>query len=218
MQGLLRMWPLKNRGFTLVEVMIAAAILALIVSMLYGAFAWSVKTMEIGMEGGEIYRKARVVLNRMAQEISCAQLPPEQKNSGKQYAFIGEDKAEEGAPQDTLHFISTALPLRGPSKGVKGVSYYIAPDPETDKPALLMKEDTTLSDEGGKGFLLAEGITGLDFTYYDGQGREWKRWDTTTPLFSGKLPQVVKISLVFKDERGEPLALTATAHIPLGGD
>jgi general secretion pathway protein J len=218
------MWPRHKRGFTLVEVMIAAAILALIVSMLYVAFAWSVKTMEIGMEGGEAYRKARVVLYRMAQEISCAQPPSEEEGIGAQYAFIGEDKVEDGVPQDTLDFISTALPLKGPSRGVKGVGYYLAPDPVTDKLSLLMKEDTTpaLGDrpgEGVKGLLLAEGIEGLDFTYYDSQGREWKRWDTTTPVFARKLPQLVKISIFFKDDKGgEPLSLTTTAHIPLGGD
>jgi prepilin-type N-terminal cleavage/methylation domain-containing protein len=217
------MWPRKNRGFTLVEVMIAAAILALIVSILYGAFAWSVKTMEIGMEGGEAYRKAGVVLNRMVQEVSCAQLPSEEEGTGAQYAFIGEDKVEDGMPQDTLNFISTALPLKGPSRGVKGIGYYIAPDPVTDRLSLLMKEDTTHAlgdrpDERARGMLLAEGIVVIDFTYYDSQGREWKRWDTTTPLFAKKLPQLVKISIFFKDDKGEPLTLTTTAHIPMAGD
>jgi general secretion pathway protein J len=217
------MWPRNKRGFTLVEVMIAAAILALIVSMLYVAFAWSVKTMEIGMEGGEAYRKARVILYRMAQEISCAMLSSDQEDPDAQYAFIGEDKVEDGMPQDTLSFISTALPLKGPSRGVKGVGYYLAPDPASDKLSLLMKEDTTpalgdRAEERAGGMLLAEGIEGLDFTYSDSQGREWKRWDTTTPVFARKLPQLVKISIFFKDDKGEPLSLTTTAHIPLGGD
>lgn len=217
------MWPRQNRGFTLVEVMVAAAILALIVSMLYISFASSVKTMEVGTEGGEIYRKAGVVLNRMAQEISCAQPPSEEEDAGPQYAFIGEDKTEEGVPQDTLTFISTALPLKGPSRGIKQVGYYIAPDPGTDKLSLLMKEDTTpvlgtSPEHVVKGMLLAEGIEGLDFTYYDSQGREWKRWDTTTPVFAKKLPQLVRISIFFKDNKGELLSLTTMAHIPLAGD
>jgi prepilin-type N-terminal cleavage/methylation domain-containing protein len=217
------MWPLKNRGFTLVEVLIAAAILALIVSMLYVAFASSVKTMEIGTQGGEIYRKAGVVLNRMAQEISCARLPSEEEEASTQYAFIGEDKTEDGVPQDTLTFISTALPLQGPSRGIKQIGYYIAPDAVTDKLSLFMKENTTPSlgnsaENAGKGMLLAEGIEGLDFTYYDSQGREWKRWDTTTPVFDNKLPQLVRISIFFKDDKGEPLSLTTTAYIPLAGD
>jgi prepilin-type N-terminal cleavage/methylation domain-containing protein len=217
------MWPLKNRGFTLVEVLVAAAILALIVSMLYVAFASSVKTMEIGTQGGEIYRKAGVVLNRMAQEISCARLPSEEEEASTQYAFIGEDKTEDGVPQDTLTFISTALPLQGPSRGIKQIGYYIAPDAVTDKLSLFMKENTTPSlgnsaENAGKGMLLAEGIEGLDFTYYDSQGREWKRWDTTTPVFDNKLPQLVRISIFFKDDKGEPLSLTTTAYIPLAGD
>jgi len=220
------MWHPKNSGFTLVEVMIAAAILALIVTILYGAFAGSIKTMEISSEGGEVYRKARVILNRMTQEISCAYLPystdKEKKVEipGIQYAFVGEDRAEEGLPQDTLSFTSTALPLKGPSRGLKEVGYYLAPDPETEVPALLMREDTTPDDrpdEGGRSYLLAEGIWGIDFTYYDERGKEWSRWDSTSPIFAGRIPQSVKISLFFKDERGEPLSLTTTAYIPMGG-
>jgi len=217
------MWPRNKSGFTLVEVMVAAAILALIVSMLYIAFASSVKTMEAGTEGGAIFRKAGVVLNRMALEISCARLPAEEADTSAQHAFIGEDKTEDGVPQDTLTFISTALPLRGPSRGIKQVGYYIAPDSETDKLALFMKEDTTpalgnSAEHAGKGMLLAEGIEGLDVTYYDIQGREWKRWDTTTPVFARKLPQLVRIAIFFKDDKGELLSLATTAQIPLAGE
>jgi general secretion pathway protein J len=217
------MWPRNKNGFTLVEVMIAAAILALIVSMLYIAFASSVKTMEAGTEGGEIFRKAGVVLNRMAQEISCARLPAKEEEASTQYAFIGDDKTEDGVPQDTVTFISTALPLHGPTRGIKRVGYYIAPDSETDKLALFMQEDTTpaldtSAENGGKGMLLAEGIEGLDFTYYDSQGREWKRWDTTTPIFAKKLPQLVRIAIFFKNDKGELLSLATAAQIPSAGE
>ena len=215
------MWPLKNRGYTLVEVMLAAAIVALIMVIIYGAFAGSLKSMKISREGGDVYRKSRLILNRMAQELSCAHLPFEQEISGIQYAFIGEDKEVDGVPQDTVHFTSSALPLRGPSKGLKEIGYYIALDPETDEPDLLMREDTTPddhSDEGGRNYLLAEGIWGLDFTYYDDRGREWKRWDSTSTIFAGKLPHLVKISIFCKDERGEPFSLATTAHILVTGD
>ena len=215
------MWSLKNRGFTLVEVMIVAAILALIMAILYGAFAGSLKTMEISTEGGEVYRKARLILNRIAQEISCAYLPLEQENSGIQYAFIGEDRKEEGLPQDTLSFTSTAIPLRGPARGLKEIGYSITRDPETDEPALVMREDITpddRSDEGGRSYLLGAGVWGLDFTFYDTRGRDWERWDSTASLFAGKLPQRVKITILLKDAKGEPCALATTALIPLGGD
>jgi len=226
------MWHPRNRGFTLVEVMLAVAILALIVTILYGAFAGSIKSMEISSEGGDIYRRARIVLNRMTQEISCAYLPPvqapvqgeetqeTQEISDIQYAFIGEDRTEDELPRDTLSFTTAALPLHGPSHGLKEVGYYLVPDPETEEPSLLMREDITPDDridEGGRSRLLAEGIWGIDFTYYDERGREWNRWDSTSYIFDGRIPRSVRISLFFKDERGEPLSLTTTAHIEMGG-
>jgi prepilin-type N-terminal cleavage/methylation domain-containing protein len=217
------MWFHKNKGFTLVEVMIAAAIMALIISLLYGAFAGSIKTMEISSQGGDCYRRARVILNRMTHEISCAYLPSQGKKeiTDIQYAFIGEDRAEDDLPRDSLSFTTTALPLKGPSHGLKEVGYYLAPDPETDEPTFLMREDTTPddhADEGGRSYLLAEGVWGIDFTYYDERGRDWKRWDSTAAIFGGKIPRSVRISLFFKDERGEPLSFSATVPIEVGGN
>ena len=107
---------LKNRGFTLVEVMITASIVALIMAIIYGAFAGSLKTMEISTEGGDCYRKARLILNHIAQELSCAYLPAEHENSSIQYAFIGDEREEDGLPRDTLSFTSTALPVKGPAR------------------------------------------------------------------------------------------------------
>jgi general secretion pathway protein J len=215
------MLSLKNRGFTLVEVMVAASILALIMAIIYGAFAGSLKTMEICTEGSDVYRKARLILNRITEELSCAYLPAEQDIPGIQYAFIAEDRQEEDVPQDTLHFISTALPLKGPSTGLKEVGYYITLDPETDEPVLVMREDTTPDDhpdEGGGSYLIGVGIWGLDFTFYDARGRDWERWDSTASIFAGKLPECVKISIFFKDEQGEPFSLTTTALITVGGN
>jgi general secretion pathway protein J len=213
-----------SRGFTLIEVLVATAILALIISIIYGAFAGSIKTMEISTEGGEVYRKARVVLYRMAQEISCAYLPAEQEGvDAGSYAFVGEDREKEGLPEDALWFTSTALPLGGRCHGIKQIGFYLGVDPETDKPVLMMRErEATIADDraphGGKGVSLGEGIDGVDFTYYDSQGREWKQWDTTMPLFAKHLPRRVKISLFFKDTHDEPLVLTTTALLFAGGE
>ena len=211
----------QNKGFTLVEVMVAAGILALIMAIIYGAFAGSIKTMEISTEGGDVYRKARLILNHMAQDVSCAYLPSEQENAGIQYAFIADDREEDGLPRDTLSFTSTALPVQGSGRGLKEIGYGIILDPETDEPALVMREDVTPDnhiDEGGRTYLIGAGIRGLDFTFYDARGRDWDRWDSTATIFAGKLPQRVQIAIYFKDAQGEPFPLSTTALIPMGGD
>jgi prepilin-type N-terminal cleavage/methylation domain-containing protein len=211
----------KNRGFTLVEVMVTAGIVALIMAIIYGAFAGSIKTMEISTEGGDVYRKARLILNNIAQEISCAYLPTQQENPSIQYAFVGNDREEDGLPRDTLSFTSTAYPVKGPSRGLKEIGYGIILDPETDEPALMMREDVTPDDhvdEGGRSYLLNARIWGLDFTFYDARGRDWERWDSTASIFDGKLPQRVRIAVYYKDAEGEPFSLATTALIPMGGE
>ena len=211
----------KDRGFTLVEVMVTAGIVALIMAIIYGAFAGSIKTMKISTDGGDVYRKARLILNHIAQEISCAYLPTEKENPGIQYAFVGNDGEEEGLPRDTLSFTSTALPVKGPARGLKEIGYGIILDPETDEPALMMREDVTPDDHvdaGGRSYLLDAGILGLDFTFYDARGRDWERWDSTASIFAGKLPQRVYIAIYYKDPEGEPFALTTTALITMGGN
>jgi general secretion pathway protein J len=218
------MWLRKNSGFTLVEVMIAATILALIMSIIYGAFAGSLKTMEISTEGGDHYRQARLILNRMVQELSCACLPAAQDTqeiTDIEYAFIGEDRVEEDVARDTLTFTSAAPPLEGPSRGLKEMGYAVTIDPETDEPVLVMREDVTPDDrpqEGGRIYLIGPGVWGLDFTFYDARGRDWERWDSTASIFDGRLPQRVRIAIYYKDAQGEPFSLTTTALIPLGGN
>ena len=215
---------LKSKGFTLVEVMVTAGIVAMIMAIVYGAFTGSIKTMEISTEGGDCYRKARLVLNHIAQELSCAYLPPEQDTQDIPdiaYAFIGDDREEDGLPRDTLSFTSTALPVKGPCRGLKEIGYGITLDPETDEPVLVMREDVTPDDhvdEGGRGYPLDAGIWGLDFTFYDARGRDWERWDSTASIFAGKLPQRCRVAVYYKDAQGEPFSLTTTVLIPMGGE
>jgi general secretion pathway protein J len=221
MCSLLRMCLPKNRGFTLVEVMIAAGILAVIMSIVYSSFSGSLKTMAIGEERGDAYRKGRLILSRMVQEISCAYLPQTQELPDIKYAFIGEDKEEDGIPRDSLYFISTIAPIEGVSAGLKEVGFYLTPDSQTGELTLVMREDPTpddQSDEGGRRYVLGSTIFGLDFEYYDENGREWKRWETTSSTFGYKLPKVVKISLLFKDERGEAIAITTKTRVLIVGE
>ena len=216
-----RTWEQHNRGFTLVEIMIAAAILAVNMAIVYGSFAGSLKTMEISEGDSETWRKSSLILGRMAQEISCAYLPAAHELADISYVFIGQDGEEDGMPRDTLNFVSTALALRGGSKGLKEVGYSVSPDPETGEPTLVVREDATpddLTDEGGRRYLLGQGIWGLDFAYVDARGREWKRWESNTTVFDGQLPRLVKISLILRDTTGEMFTVTTKTCIPRLGE
>ncbi|HLL55178.1 MAG TPA: prepilin-type N-terminal cleavage/methylation domain-containing protein, partial [Myxococcaceae bacterium] len=61
-----------RRGFTLMEVLIAVAITALIGGMVASAFHTGVKTKEIIEGDAERYRMLRAAMDRMAREIGSA--------------------------------------------------------------------------------------------------------------------------------------------------
>ena len=208
--------PRNRRGFTLVEVMVAAAVLTLIMAIIYGSFAGSLKSMEISEEMSVVTRSANLILDRMVREIGNASLLEDASQEGMSHVFVGEDREEDGVPRDTLNFVSTAAPLRGPNVGFKEVGYVVEIDAETNDAVLVIREDAPADDDpkaGGRKYALGRGIWGLDFTYYDDRGREWERWESDNPLFSRRLPRVVTITLILKTAQGEPVALSTKTWI-----
>src|SRR5712692_9091902 len=63
-------------GFTLVELLLALFLFALIASVIFAAFAAVASGVERGRQSMELYRVGRAALLRMAQEISASMPPP----------------------------------------------------------------------------------------------------------------------------------------------
>src|ERR1043166_2352907 len=66
----------REVGFTLVELLLALFLFALIASVIFAAFAAVASGVERGRQSMEIYRVGRAALLRMAQEISATMPPP----------------------------------------------------------------------------------------------------------------------------------------------
>src|SRR5918911_5004232 len=67
-------------GFTLVELLLALFLFALIAGVVFAAFAAVASGVERGRQGIELYRVGRVALLRMAQEVGAALPPPAVNN------------------------------------------------------------------------------------------------------------------------------------------
>ena len=90
----------KLRGFTLLEVLISIAILALITSLLYGAFA-AMKRSKDGLSRlQDRQREARLAMTRITRELQSAYLsghaPINQSLAVQKTVF----KGERGTPAD----------------------------------------------------------------------------------------------------------------------
>src|SRR5213594_3740486 len=77
-KGLGRLRTLQEEvGFTLVEVLLALFLFALIAGVIFAAFAAVASGVEKGRQSIELYRVGRVALLHMAQEIAAAMPPPD---------------------------------------------------------------------------------------------------------------------------------------------
>lgn len=214
----LRKYPprLSLTGFTLLEVVISVAILAVIMTIVFSTFNSSMKAFTAIENQGSAYAGARIVLSRISEEIGSIYWSEDPKsNTG----LIGGDEEEYDLPFDSLHFTSLSH-IRWAKDSNESelceIGYYLVKDEGTGESFLFRREDWNVDgtiEEGGTTLELAEGVDGLNFRYYDGE--EWvDDWDTRT---KGGLPKAIEVVLLMSDPILERIAFASTFLIPIAG-
>lgn len=189
------------QGFTLVETLIALAILAMIVTSTFTIFKSSSSSWQKGETRSERYHSARTAMGRMSMEISQAVI-----NENALSRFVGG--------KEDIRFISFTSGASGAFE-LTEIEYWRDKDQ-----GLLMRNhdidpdyDFLTQDQSD---ILAQGIAGLEFSYYDGS--VWSdSWDSDA-LIKGEelgsggpeqgdseriLPEAVKIRIKVEDKRGK---------------
>ena len=213
----------QNSGFTLMEVMIAASIVAIMGGLIYGSFGPMLRAKEVIEAESEHYRAIQVSLSRMGREISMAFFSNDfdharyRDKSDAPTFFTGE--------RDHLEFTSFAHQRR--YKDAKEsdqalFDYHMGRDPDAeldgnDGDVLLRREKVVLDespDRGGVEQVLSEDVKKLEFEYYDSEKKEWvEEWDTRRER--DRLPERVRITLTSTDETGKEVKYSTEARIYL---
>lgn len=193
------------KGFSLMEVMIASALLAITGGLLYTSLTSSIDAKEMVEGTSNRYHLARQGLSRMVDEISMAYLSKHhsQVEERSETRFVGG--------RDSLAF--TAFGYVNRREGAKNgasrqLEYSLDIDDRTSAQALIRREQPNLDDdveEGGREQTLLPYVTELQFEYWDSQTEDWKEeWDTEESATLDRLPERVRITLTAKmdDEDG----------------
>jgi len=209
------------RGFTLVEVLIAVAITAVIGAMALGAFQRSHAARQAVEEQDERVAGARGVLGRMAREVSAAFLSDHfdrQRFRDRPTVFKGRD----GGDRDSLLFATMAH-----TRGIRDaresdqsvVEYYVDADPDAPgEYALFRREKVRIDDEptrGGTKALLLRHVSGFDVTYWDWQKQEWTRDWSTAPGDRTLLPTRVRMKLLLRMPDGKDKSFETQARVAI---
>ncbi len=204
----------SQRGLTLLEVLVAVGILALVSTLIYGAFDGMQRSRTGIARIDERYHQGRQALIRMSHEIESAFLtlhqPQVYANTVRTTIFLGTD----GGTSDRVDFTSFSHQrlLRNVHESDQNeLSYFMGRDPDrSDKYDLLRREQREIDLEPTKGgvvSVLCEDVTTFDVQYLDPTTDTWlDSWDSsqmTTQAQFNRLPFQVRIRLVLRGGEGD---------------
>ena len=182
----------KVCGFTLLEILIAVTIMALILIIIYGSYTGSVQIITENGDDFEVYHIARFLLNTLSEELSCAY------DGGSSAEFHGEAKRLEFTSTNKSGYVSYP-PESGDFYNLK---YFIEGATSSQGNYIMYR------DEDGQSDVIGEDIKDINFEYYD--GKTWEgQWDSAE---SGKLPTAVRITLNM-DKKGVTVTFNTMVSI-----
>ena len=177
---------MKCKGFTLIEVVVAIAILAVIFSFVYTSFHSSIRIMGDAEESVYTSNVAEGVAEQLYYDITST------FKSDTDMRFTGKETS--------LRFLTTyrLLPPDEEEADFILIEYQLARDPESDEYILMRKE-------GERSRKIVGDIEAFEFNFYD--GLEWKKeWNSKS---LGKLPAGVRIRIARKNKK------EILIHIPI---
>ncbi len=195
----------RSRAFSLIELLIAVAILAGITSLLYGSFAALKRSKDGLTRVQDRQREGRLAMARITRELQSAYLsahaPINQALMVQKTIF----KGERGTPADRVDFVAFAnrrLERNSHISDQCELSYFGSPNPDGSGTVDLVRRIDTEIDleptKGGRIEVLATDIDLFDLQYLDAQSGQWQEtWDTTqTTGQPDRLPIQVRVILV----------------------
>jgi general secretion pathway protein J len=212
-----------RRGFTLLEVMIAVAVLAMIGGLTWKAFdgAYGLKQRIERAEDRD--QTVRAALERISREVSMTFLSEhyDRKRFRTRPTLF---KLRDGRGEADLTITSFAherLHIDAKESDQALFEYKLERD-DVGNRSLYRRVKPHLDEDperGGEKAVLADDVLKFTVQAWDPKEREWRdEWDSNSPQRSGQvlIPPRVKIALTIKDEQGKEKTWVTQARIVLG--
>ena len=216
----------RQRGFTLVEVLVAVAVLAVMMIFAWGAISQTVRAKKVFGASQDRYREARNAMTRIVHDLEMAYVSGNEDRTQVETRtfFIGEASGDIQSLRFSS-FAHTRLYSDANESDQTVIAYFGANDRDArGQENIMRRENRRLSGPGerwdstpGETDILFTDVKKLKFTYWDFRGSEWKdTWSTQgVEGANGRIPDRIKIALTFVDENGKETTLTTEARLHL---
>ncbi len=191
----------RSRAFTLIEVMVAVALLTMIGAVVIATLRNSLRARDLLAENDGVQQSARVALERVSRELRLAFLTPSVAAVNTyQTVFIATDDD----PVDEIWFTTLShqrLYRDARECDQTEITIWGESDPENPNLMVLLHREAPRVDEepdkDGVILPLAHGVRRFDLLYLDGNTGEWlEEWSTTGVETPDRLPRAVKLVLI----------------------
>jgi type II secretion system protein J len=204
-----------RRGFTLLEVLVALCILAVVFSALYGTYSGTVESCERVEAAREREQAGRLALMHITDDLKSVYYRPFQGDEEfSPYRFQG------GTGAAIVAFAATAslgFPGAFPSLAVNRIGYLLEPQPNGEPGYRLLRQETPFADLPGQGterrVEVADRVQALSLTYADAEGEWVSTWDSASDETADPLPRLVAVRLLMRAEESEPVLFTTVLSL-----
>ncbi len=209
---------------TLIEVMVAIGVLALMMAIAWGTVVQTSRAKKHFGSVQDRYREARVALTRISRDLSMAYLSmnEDQSRLDRRTYF----KGESSSGVDSVYFAAfshTRLYADANESDQTVIAYYSGDDPDERSMTDVFRRELRrpgyekFESMKGEADIVFRDVERLELSYWDPINREWKEsWDSmAADGQANKLPDRVKITLVFRDENDKEITLTTQTRVAM---
>jgi general secretion pathway protein J len=214
-----------NRGFTLLEIMIAIFIFAVVITTIFTSYSAISSGNEIIDQNTASYEMATNCLNRMIIDLRSIHLslppgysPPAIGDPPELYRIVGDKFDIQGTAFPRLRFTSLAHISFGEKResGIAEIVYYV--QAADDGNHVLKRADKLYPygefEEKPGDPVLCENVKSLAFKYYDKEGTEYDQWDSDGEDLGYSTPSAIGIKLELA-EGTDSLAFETMVNLPV---
>ncbi|MFH1261930.1 MAG: type II secretion system protein GspJ [Pseudomonadota bacterium] len=204
-----------STGFTLIEVVLAATIFALVAAITWGSLHATFKTERTVAERTGLQEVGTAVLNKVREDLQQSFLV----EAPKPLTFMrGEDLMDH----DKISFSALAhYPSRPEARESEQtqITYETDTNPSEPQLFLLKRKETTFLDGTDKveaePIVIASNLLVFNLEY-SADGTNWRpAWDSKAPEQMNKLPKIIRLALRLRDPQGREEIFETLVDLPM---
>lgn len=207
---------MQRNGFTLLEILIALSILAIVLTVLFKTFQATLTAVAAVDEETEVYRMARIAMDLIGTDLRSTYWREDEPRT----SFTGVDGGEGDAAADSLQFaalVNQTVATGGEGVALASVGYHLtamdAAESEPGAPTLFyLMRDAVGSAGAAERVDVGERVVGFNLRYF--QAGIWH--DALDSAAAKKIPEAVEIELVFRSAAGRDIPFKTVVEIPVG--